>query len=98
MKRCIYSPDCAAKRTKDALANEARILNYQVNKLDFTSPWHEFETVMAPKDVRNGILNSAKIREWSKSGEQSNQIYCLDRQTESVVRQRRTLIEHVLTS
>lgn len=61
VKRCICSPDCAAKRTKDALTNEARILNYQVNKLDFTSPWHEFDTVMAPKDVRSGILNSAKI-------------------------------------
>lgn len=61
LRRCIYSPDCTAKRTKDALANEARTLNYQVNKLAFTSPWQELETVMAPKDVRNGILNSAKI-------------------------------------
>lgn len=72
VKRYIYSPlhllDSGAKRTKDALANEARILNYQVNKLDFTSLWHKFETVMAPKDVRNGVLNSVKISRGQRVG------------------------------
>lgn len=48
------------KRRSHKWGHDSQLI-YQVNKLEFTAPWHEFETIMAPGDMRDGVFNSTKI-------------------------------------